>query len=140
MRVVFSPPPHVAKADEDPVLEEYADALRAFDMRDLRDGWRRIRESHAKAFWPAPGQLVKACADARRNRFAALPRQEQFHGRFVDGALQPWGGACRCRRCIGKIPTEGFFRASADDYREAAALATELDVWSRAHYAATASR
>lgn len=34
-----------------------------------------------------------------------------LNGRMVDGEYQPWGGACRCRRCVGKIRREGFYQA-----------------------------
>lgn len=36
---------------------------------------------------------------------------------------------CQCRRCMQKIPSDGFHRASKFDYARDAAVRDELDYW-----------
>lgn len=126
MRAVFSPPSQMAKDDEAAALEEYAAALSRFDARDLAEGWKRIRESHKRAFWPPIAMIAEACSGARRMRQDSSPKRQVIQARMVDGHVQPWGGACRCRRCVERRPTDGFFRASDEQYAQDAATRNDL--------------
>ncbi len=38
-----------------------------------------------------------------------------INGRVIDGEVQPWGGACRCRKCFHKTRREGFYVAPSED-------------------------
>lgn len=127
MRAVFSPPSHIAKSDEAGALEEYADALRGFDAKDLQAGWQEVRNAHARAWWPPVGALVRACADAKKRRVASIPSHDKIYGRYLNGKIEPWGGACECDRCVKKLPSDGFYRASSEDHRLAALERRELD-------------
>lgn len=132
MKATFSPPPKTP--DEALALEEYADALKGFDRRDLETGWRGARNAHMRDFWPPIGILVKSCQDARRNRVALTPQKDVLHGRIVDGRFQPWGGACQCDRCVDKKPTEGFYRAPKDMHEKDAQLHADLDAHFKRKY------
>jgi hypothetical protein len=46
---------------------------------------------------------------------------------MVDGVVQPWGGACQCRRCVEKIPRPEFFKAPSQAYQRDEAIRAELD-------------
>lgn len=129
MRAVFSPPTGVAKDDEARALEEYADALRAYDERDLRDAWTQVRNANKRGFWPPIGMLVDACNVAKRARRDRSPRAEIVDGRVVNGEYQPWGGACKCQRCAQKIASHGFWRASSAEREAQSALDSEVVDW-----------
>lgn len=119
MRAAFTPPPQVSKSDENAALEEYADALKAFDLLELREAWTSVRDANKRGFWPAIGLLVDAARTSRKARREREPRAETLNGRVVDGKYQPWGGACRCRRCVEKTQGDGFYRATSEEHSAA---------------------
>lgn len=129
MKAAFTPPPQVAKGDEDAALEEYADALKVFDLADLREAWTGVRDANRRGFWPAIGLLVDAAREARKARAARTPRRDVLNGRVVDGAFQSWGGACQCQRCVSKTSREEFWRAPAEAHAADQKLRRELDDW-----------
>lgn len=120
MRAAFSPSPHLAKTDEPAALEQYADALRGFDERDLQAGWATARDGNKRGFWPPIGALVEVCVAARKARLDSAPKHQVLHGRVIEGEYQPWGGSCRCRRCADLRPSQGFWHAPKE-FVEAAA-------------------
>lgn len=101
MRTVFSPPPTMAKGDEEAALEQYADALRGFAVPVLEAGWREVRDANRRGFWPAIGALVEACLRARERFSPPKEPKQAVNGRLVGGRYQPWVG-CECARCLNQ--------------------------------------
>lgn len=50
------------------------------------------------------------------NMADTVKNRENAPGRIVDGVWQPWGGGCRCRSCLNKVPRQGFYKAPRADY------------------------
>ena len=61
-------------------------------------------------------------ADTVKNR-------ENVQGRMVDGQFQPWGGACRCQKCVTKSRRPGYFIAPRADYER-----DGREDWSKMYY------
>lgn len=87
---------------------------------------RRYRQNSANRFFPTPGQLLELCDSPFHDD--APVRSE---GRVVDGKWQPWGGACQCRRCVEKIPREGFYKAPKEFAERMNWEREQLEQWQR---------
>lgn len=113
--------PEMEKAKLREWYSGYVNDIWLFSITDIRNGCIRWRQS-GEAFFPTPGQLMKAIRDGIDRSSAAL-----IDGRPTpNGQRQPWGGACRCDLCRDKTPNPGFYRASPEEYADSNRLERDL--------------
>jgi hypothetical protein len=99
MQRTFLPPRHLRYHNpDDPdakeeALEQYYQALAAYDRETLEKAWRKVRAEHDFSIWPTPAKLVQAAelflprprppSEAEQRRQRAWESAEEYANRFM---------------------------------------------------------
>lgn len=129
--------PDFSPAQAKSLIGDMVEDLAEYTIQDVEQAIRAYRQDASKGYYPRAAHLRDLIATRRR----AQTHAATINARMVDGEVQPWGGACQCRRCREKTPSDGFYRATPAEYATAAKEKREMDDWMRKQmHGDTASR
>lgn len=142
----YSPPRHLRyHSADDPdareeALEQYCQALEAYDREVLEWAWRKVRAAHEYNVWPTPAKLVQAAelclprprlpSETQQTRQRAWERAEAYAGQFMkrrqlgrSARREGWAGELR-----GYVQAVAWVQAQLIEglVKEGISLPTEL--------------